>query len=57
VIDFYWNATYASTEWQCKVLEDKQFITDLLSYASEHDGVWAIMLNISQHPGLFMFDH
>jgi hypothetical protein len=53
VINFFWNATDASTEWQLKVLEDKQFITEMLSYASEHKGVWEILHNASQHPGLF----
>jgi hypothetical protein len=53
VISFFWDATSAGTEWQFKVLEDKQFITDILSYASEHEGVWAILQNASQHPGFF----
>jgi hypothetical protein len=53
VISFFCNATDAGTEWQLKVLEDKQFITDILSHASKHEGVWAILRNTSQHPGLF----
>jgi hypothetical protein len=53
VISFYKNATDASIEWQFKVLADKQFITDILSYTPDHIIVWGILHNMSQHPGLF----
>jgi hypothetical protein len=55
VISFFLNATDVSTEWQSKVLEDKQFITDSLSYASEYKGAWTIFYNTSQHPGLLLW--
>jgi hypothetical protein len=54
VLSFFGNATDASTEWQSMVLEDKQFIIDILSYAPKHKDVWEILHNASQHPGLFL---
>jgi hypothetical protein len=56
VIQFFCNATDANIEWQYKMLEDGQLITDILAYAPQYLS-WETLYNVAQHPGLFGCDN